>query len=152
MNLTETEREELLSMRRSRTMAVGHVPRARLVLLCYEGASRGAIMNELRCDSRFITTWQTLFANERLAGLCGRHPGSAPRGGLARLEAKVLNYTLRRRPADDATHSSSRKLAAQSDVPSLTVQRIRCKHDIGRIVSIPTRCPTIPTSRRRLPT
>jgi len=69
MNLSEAEREELLSMQRSRTMAVGQVRRARLILLLDEGASRAAIMNELRCDSRFITTWQTRFASERLAGV-----------------------------------------------------------------------------------
>ncbi|MFT0172185.1 IS630 family transposase, partial [Paraburkholderia mimosarum] len=33
MNLSETEREELMSMQRSRTMAVGQVRRARLILL-----------------------------------------------------------------------------------------------------------------------
>ncbi len=100
MNLAEGEREELLSMQRSRTMAVGQVRRARLILLLDEGASRGAIMNELRCDSRFITTWQTRFTGERLAGLYGRHRGRAPRRDLARLEARVLDYTLRRKPAD----------------------------------------------------
>jgi hypothetical protein len=41
MNLSEAEREELLSMQRSRTMAVGQVRRARLILLLDEGASRG---------------------------------------------------------------------------------------------------------------
>ncbi|SIT49731.1 Integrase catalytic region (fragment) [Paraburkholderia ribeironis] len=77
MNLSETEREELMSMQRSRTMAVCQV--RRVILLLDEGASRAAIMTELRCDSRFITTWQTRFARDRLAGLYGRHPGRAPR-------------------------------------------------------------------------
>jgi hypothetical protein len=130
MNLSEAEREELLSMQRSRTMAVGQVRRARLILLLDEGASRATIMNELRCDSRFITTWQTRFASERLAGLYGRHPGRAPRRDLARLEARVLDYTLRRKPADGSTHWSSRRLAAQLGVPFMTVQRIWRKHDI----------------------
>ncbi|MCA8095258.1 helix-turn-helix domain-containing protein [Burkholderia anthina] len=78
MNLGEAEREELMPMQRSRTMAV-EVRHARLILLLDVGASRRAIMTELRCDSRFITTWQTRFAGERLVGLCGRHPGRAPR-------------------------------------------------------------------------
>jgi hypothetical protein len=56
MNLSEAERDELMAMQRSRTMAVGQVRRARLILLLDHGASREAIMNELRCDSRFITT------------------------------------------------------------------------------------------------
>ncbi|MGF6483119.1 hypothetical protein [Paraburkholderia sp. JPY419] len=68
MNLSEAEREELLSMQRSRTMAVGQVRRARLILLLDEGASRGAIMSELRCDSRFITTWQTGSVAVRMSG------------------------------------------------------------------------------------
>jgi transposase len=130
MNLSEAEREELLSMQRSRTMAVGQVRRARLILLLDEGSSRAAIMKELRCDSRFITTWQTRFADERLAGLSGRHPGRAPRQDLARLEARVLDYTLRRKPADGSTHWSSRKLATQLGVPFMTVQRIWREHDI----------------------
>ncbi len=85
-------------------------------------------MNELRCDSRFITTWQTRFAGERLAGLYGRHPSRAPRRDLVRLEARVLDYTLRRKPADGSTHWSSRKLAVQLDWPFMTVQRVWRKH------------------------
>src|SRR5258707_1532906 len=87
MNLSDGERRELMAMQRSRTMAVGQVRRARLILLLDEGASRQAIVDELRCDSRFITTWKTRFARERLAGLSGRHLGRAPRRDLARLEA-----------------------------------------------------------------
>src|SRR6266702_2105620 len=129
MNLSEAEREELMAMQRSRTMAVGQVRRARLILLLDHGTSR-AIMNELRCDSRFITTWKTRFMTERLAGLSGRHPGRALRRDLARPEARVLDYTLKRKPQDGSTHWSSRKLAAQLGVPFMTVQRIWRKHDI----------------------
>ncbi len=121
MNLSEAERQELMSTQRSRTMAVGQVRRARLILLLDEGASRETIMNELRCDSRFIATWKTRFAADRLAGLYARHPGRAPRRDLARLEARVLEYTLKRKPKDGATHWSSRKLAAQLGLPFMTV-------------------------------
>jgi hypothetical protein len=130
MNLSDGERRELMAMQRSRTMAVGQVRRARLILLLDERASRQTIVDELRCDSRFITTCKTRFASERLAGLSGRHPGRAPRRDLARLEARVLDYTLRRKPQDGSTHWSSRKLAAQLGVPFMTVQRIWRKHDI----------------------
>ncbi len=43
--------------------------RARVVLLLEEGRSSELIMRELRCDSRFITTWKTRFVMDRLAGL-----------------------------------------------------------------------------------
>lgn len=130
MNLSPGEREELMSMQRSRTMAAGIVRRARLVLLLDSGATRQTIMNELHCDSRFISTWKARFDEERLAGLYARHPGRAPRRDLARLEARVLKYTLQRKPEDGSTHWSSRKLAAQLGLPFMTVQRIWRKHDV----------------------
>lgn len=130
MNLSEAERRELTAIQRSRTMGAGQVRRARLVLLLDEDASRQAIKHELRCDSRFIATWKRRFVADRLAGLYARHPGRAPRRDLARLEARVLDYTLKRKPRDGSTHWSSRKLAAQLRVPFMTVQRIWRKHDI----------------------
>ncbi|SIT49733.1 hypothetical protein BN2475_1710004 [Paraburkholderia ribeironis] len=54
----------------------------------------------------------------------------AGRRDLTGLEARVLDYTLRRKPADGSTHWSSRKLAAQLGMAFMTVQRIWRKHDI----------------------
>lgn len=130
MNLSEAERHELTSMQRSRTLPAGQVRRARVVLLLDEGRSRESIMSELRCDSRFITTWKTRFSADRLAGLYARHPGRAPRRDLARVEARVLDSTLKRKPRDGSTHWSSRKLGAELGLPFMTVQRIWRKHDI----------------------
>ena len=130
MNLTEGERQELESLQRKRTAAMAQVRRARLILMLDEGASRDTIKSELKCDSRFIATWKTRFAGERLAGLHGRHPGRALRRGLARLEARVLNYTLKRSPRDGSTHWSSRKLAAEWGVTFMDIQRIWQRHDL----------------------
>jgi transposase len=90
------------------------VRRARLILLLDEGASRQAIVDELRCDSRFITTWKTRFASERLAGLSGRHLSRAPRRDLARLEARVLEYTLRRSRRQDVAQSQARRAVGRA--------------------------------------
>ena len=130
MNLSVAERQELTAIERSRKMGAGQVRRARLVLLLEGGASREAIKGDLRCDSRFIATWKERFAAGRLAGLYARHPGRAPRADLARLEARVLEHTLKRKPSDGSTHWSSRKLAKQLRVPFMTVQRIWRKHDL----------------------
>jgi transposase len=131
MNLSESERQELAAMQRSRTAAVAQVRRAKLILMLDEGASREAIKDRINCDSRFISTWAKRFATERLAGLYGRHPGRAPRRDLAKLEARVLEHTLKRKPRDGSTHWSSRKLAAElGNVPFMTVQRIWRKHDL----------------------
>lgn len=50
---------------------------------------------------------------------------------VAKLEARVLNKTLRHKPKDGSTHWSSRKLAAElGDGSFSTVQRIRRKHGL----------------------
>ncbi len=49
----------------------------------------------------------------RLSGMYARHPGRAPKQPPARLEARVLNRTLKPKPADGSTHWSSYKLAAE---------------------------------------
>ena len=48
---------------------------------------------------------------------------------MAKLEARVLNRTLKHKPKDGSTHWSSRKLAAElGDVSFSAVQRIWRKH------------------------
>lgn len=130
MKLTIAEREELTSMQRSRTLSAGQVRRAKVVLMLDAGASRETIKQALGCDSRYVSTWGARFAEDRLAGLYARHPGRAPRRDQARLEARILEYTLKRKPADGSTHWSSRKLAEQLNVPFMTIQRIWRKHEL----------------------
>jgi len=130
MNLSEAEREELLALQRRRNAPVAQVRRARVILMLDEGASRESIKAGIGCDSRFITTWSKRFVADRLAGLYGRHPGRAPRRDLAKVEARVLEHTLKRKPRDGSTHWSSRKLAAELSLPFMTVQRIWRKHEI----------------------
>ena len=53
-----------------------------------------------------------------LAGLVSLHPGRAPTRPVAKLEARVLDRTLKHLPSDGSTHWSRRRLAAElSDVP-----------------------------------
>jgi hypothetical protein len=130
MNLTIGERDELMTLQRSRTAAVARVRRARLILLLDEGQSWSAIKQELRCDSRFISTWGKRFVQARLGGLFAHHPGRAPTRDPAKLEARVLGRTLKHKPRDGSTHWSSRKLAAELKLPFMTVQRIWRKHNV----------------------
>jgi len=62
-------------------------------------------------------------------GPFGRHPGRAPLRDPAKLEARVLQHTLKRKPRDGSTHWSSRKLAAELKLPFMTVQRIWRRHN-----------------------
>ena len=131
MNLTTLERKQLLSAACSQTVRAADTRRARLILMLDDGETREAIMQRLRCDSRFISRWSSRFLAERLAGLYARHPGRAPVHPPEKLEARVLNLTLKHRPPDGSTHWSSYKLAAAlGDVGASTVQRIWRKHGV----------------------
>lgn len=131
MNLTEAERAQLLAATRSRTIRTADVRRAKLILMLEDGESRDSIIRRLECDSRFISRWSSRFLSERLAGMYARHPGREPKQPPAKLEARVLNHTLKRKPAGGVTHWSSYKLsAALGDVSVSTVQRIWRKHNL----------------------
>ena len=131
MNLNEAERDQLAALTRSRTVGAAYARRARLILMLEDGESRDSIMSRLGCDSRFIARWSSRFLAERLAGMYARHPGRAPKQPPAKLEARVLNHTLKRKPADGSTHWSSYKLAAElGNVSCSTVQRIWRKHGL----------------------
>ena len=131
MNLSAAERDQLEAIVRSRTMRAADVRRSKLILMLEDGESRETIMRRLECDSRFLSRWSSRFLSERLAGMYARHPGRAPKQPVAKLEARVLNRTLRHKPSDGSTHWSSYKLAAElGDVTVSTVQRIWRKHNI----------------------
>jgi transposase len=130
IRLSAVERDELSGLQRSRTAAAAQVRRARLILLLDQGQSWLAIKRELRCDSRFISTWGGRFVEHRMAGLWARHPGRAPLRDPAKLEARVLDRTLKHKPRDGSTHWSSRKLAAEMKLPFMSIQRIWRKHNV----------------------
>ena len=76
MNLTDMEREQLLSAARSRTVHAADVRRAKLILMLEDGESRDSIMRTPGCDSRFIVRRSARLLSERLAGMYARHPGA----------------------------------------------------------------------------
>ena len=67
-----------------------------------------------------------------LAGLFARHAGRERYKVTDRIEARVLAWTTKRKPADGSTHWSSRKLAAElgGDISHMTVARIWAKHGL----------------------
>ena len=72
MNVTMLERKQLLSAARSQTVRAADTRRTQLILMLDDGETREAIMQRLRCDSRFISRWSSRFLAERLAGLYAR--------------------------------------------------------------------------------
>src|SRR5258708_23377904 len=61
--------------------------------------------------------------------MASRHGGGRSKRVDERLEAKILAWTTKRKPADGSTHWSSRKLAGElGGVSHMTVARVWANH------------------------
>lgn len=129
--LTVEQRDELEAVMRKRHGNAALVRRARCVVLWSDAERRVDIRAKLACNDGFVTRWTSAYGAQGLAGLVSLHPGRAPKRPVAKLEARVLNRTLKHLPRDGSTHWSSRKLAAElGDVSFSAVQRIWRKHGV----------------------
>jgi transposase len=129
--LTAAQREELEAMLRKHSAGAAQARRARCVLLWADGERRVDIRSKLACNDAFVTRWTRAYGEQGAAGLVSLYPGRKPVKPVARLEARVLERTLKHKPKDGSTHWSTRKLAAElGDVSFMTVQRIWSKHGV----------------------
>ena len=73
---------------------------------------------------------QWRFREERLAGLFSRHAGQGSSTLTPALEARILEWTLKRTPPDGATQWSTRRLGTQLQVSHMMVARVWAKHGL----------------------
>jgi transposase len=130
ITLSDAERMELSRRANSRAGRADDARRARLILLLADGHTWAAIREKLDCNDAFIDRWSKRFLAERLAGLFSRHAGQGPSTLTPRLEARILGWTVKRKPTDGSTHWSTRKLAAQLGVTHMMVARVWRKHSL----------------------
>jgi transposase len=128
--LTETERIELNQRAASRSGRADDARRARMLLLLEAGYTWAAIRDKLDCNDAFIDRWSKRFREERLAGLFSRHAGQEASTLTPALEARILDWTLKRRPPDGATQWSTRRLGTQLQVSHMMVARVWTKHGL----------------------
>lgn len=123
IELSKSERETLERWTRRHSSAQMLALRSRIVLGCAEGRTDKDVAAELRVHPVTVSKWRHRFAVDRLDGLV-----DAPRPGAARtigddvIEAVVVE-TLDTAPAD-ATHWSTRALAARHGISHTTVREI----------------------------
>ena len=131
MKLTADERDELEAVIRKRSGSAALARRARCVLLWATASGAWTSAPSWPATTASSRRWTQAFELQGLAGLVSLHPGRAPVRPVAKLEARVLNKTLKHKPTDGSTHWSSRKLAAElGDVSFSAVQRIWRKHGV----------------------
>jgi len=123
IELSADERETLQRWARRHSSSQALALRCRIVLAAAEGQTNTAIASALGCHPVTVSKWRHRFAAERLDGLV-----DAPRPGAARtisdetVEAIVVE-TLETAPPD-ATHWSTRGLAAKHGISHQTVSEI----------------------------
>ena len=121
--LSDSEREELVSMTRSRSMPQSLATRARIVLLAADGVSNTDIAEELKLSKPTVGIWRKRYLTQRLAGLYDEPRPGGPRSIRDEQVAALLRKTLKTKPKD-GTHWTCRSIAAESKISKSTVQRV----------------------------
>jgi len=121
--LNDRERETLQSWTRRRTTAQALALRARVVLECAAGKPNRTVALALRVDEDTVGKWRQRFVAKRLDGLRDEPRPGAPRTISDAKVDEVVRRTLETRPRD-ATHWSTRAMAARCGVSQSTVGRV----------------------------
>lgn len=121
--LTIEENNRLVEWTRRHKTSQALALRARIVLACAKGRANGQVAEQLRVTQQTVGKWRKRFTDRRLDGLLDEpRPGAPRRIGDEQVEA-VLAKTLQDKPAD-ATHWSTRSLAARMKLSQSSVSRI----------------------------
>ena len=121
--LSEREREQLQAWARRRTSAQALGQRARIVLAAAEGLSNSEIAERLSLARGTVARWRSRFAEQRLDGLLDEPRPGRPRTVSDAQVEEVIVRTLETTPKD-ATHWSTRSLAAELGLSQSAVSRI----------------------------
>ena len=123
LTVSQTERDQLLSITRSRSMPQALATRARIVLLAVDGHNNTAIAERLGLSMPTVGTWRKRYGTQRLPGLYDEPRPGGPRSIRDEQIAALIRKTLKTKPKD-GTHWSCRTIAAEAKFSKSTVQRV----------------------------
>jgi transposase len=123
LRLSAAERADLEGWARRRKTAQALALRARIVLQAAAGSSNTAIAAALGVSKHTVGKWRERFAKDRLEGLQDQPRSGAPRTVTGEQVAALLVRTLEATPGN-ATHWSTRSMAAACGLSAATVQRV----------------------------
>ncbi len=126
--LSATEAAELTRIAKRQSARAAAARRARLILLLAAGHTWAAIGERLHCPATYIALWNKRFVANRIAGLFSRNAGRSPTTLTHALEARIMEWSVKRRPADGSRNWSTRKLARQLGVSHMMIARVWRKH------------------------
>lgn len=121
--LNVDEKEQLESWSRRRKTAQALAFRSRIILECAKGLTNTEVAEKLSTSNQTICKWRNRFVQFRQDGLQDSPRTGAPRSVDDKKVEEVITRTLESTPKD-ATHWSTRSMAAQTGVSQRTIQRI----------------------------
>lgn len=130
VELSAQQRIELEHWARQRSLPARLVERARIVLQAAEGLQNQLIAQRMRITPEKVARWRNRFLQGGIAAL----EKDAPRPGRTRTIGdhrvkKVVEMTLQQKPAN-ATHWSTRTMAAAAGISEASVRRIWRAHGL----------------------
>ena len=123
LELSDTEREQLVRWERRRKSSQALALRSRIVLRCAEGHSNTQVARECGVTAATVGKWRRRFCELRLDGLCDEPRPGRPRTITVEQVERVVVDTLESVP-ENATHWSRRKMAERSGLSRSTIGRI----------------------------
>lgn len=123
IKLTSSEKQELQSWSRSRTLPAGLSRRAEIILLAAAGFQNLEISEKVGLNRLDVGKWRRRFSENGIAGLYDQLKPGRPRNVSDDKIAELINTTLKRKPKG-GTHWSTRQMASECGVSKSTVQRV----------------------------
>src|SRR5712672_1339773 len=123
LKLTADEQQTLQNWARRPKSAQALALRSRIILLCAEGTNNTRVAEQVQVRNQTVGKWRQRFVDRRLDGLWDESRPGAPRKVSDAEVERALTMTLESTPKD-ATHWSTRSLAAASGLSRSTVGRI----------------------------
>jgi transposase len=123
LTVSPVEREELVSITRSRSMPQSLVTRSRIVLLAAEGESNTRIAEQLGLSLPTVGIWRKRYRTQRIQGLYDEPRPGGPRSIRDEEIATLLRKTVKTKPKG-GTHWTCRSIAAETRLSKSTVQRV----------------------------
>src|SRR5947209_1578861 len=123
LELTDTEREQLVRWERRRKSSQALALRSRIVLRCAEGGANKDVAAACGVSQATVGKWRRRFCELRLDGLCDEPRPGRPRTITVEQVERVVVDTLESAP-ENATHWSRRKMAERSGLSRSTIGRI----------------------------
>jgi transposase len=128
--LDSEQKQALEQWARARSLPMRLVERARIVLAAASGKQDKEIAAEVGVSAQKAARWRNRFLELGMPGLekDAPRPGRAPSIARAKVK-KVIHMTTQEKPAN-ATHWSTRTMAAAVGISEATVRRIWHKHGL----------------------